>query len=84
MIPNVRETFAAHNSDSVYSALDNGEAAQAEGCDFDPTIEEDRSSDDIVSLWDSDESDSDQTEGQQVVHVINMTQKPKRERKKER
>ena len=50
MIPNVRETFAAHNSDSVYSAFDNDEAAQVEGCDFDPTIEEDRSSDDIVSL----------------------------------
>ena len=84
MIPNERETFATHNSDSVYSALDNGEAAQAEGCDFDPTIEEDRSSDDIVSLWNSHESDSDQNEGQQVVHVINMTQKPNRERKKDK
>ena len=83
MIPNVKEIFAAHNSDSVYSAFDNGEAAQAEGCDFDPTIEGDRSSDDIVSLWDSDgsDSDSDSDEGQQVVHVINTTQKSKKDNK---
>ena len=84
MVPKVRELFAAHNSDSVYTALDNGEAAEAEGCDFKRTIEEDRSSDDIVSLWDPDESDSDYNEGQKVVHVINMTQKSKKEKKKDK
>ena len=83
MVPNVRELFAAHNSDSVY-ALDNGEAAEAEGCDFKTTIEEDISSDDIVSLWDSDESDSDYNEGQKVVHVISMTQRSKKEKKKDK
>ena len=77
LVPQVNELLAVHNSDSA-DAFDNGEAAKAEGCDFEMTIEGDRSSDDIVSLWDSDESDIDIHDGQRVVHAINMDQRSKK------
>ena len=80
MVRAPKEAFAAHNS----GRYTNGEAAQAEGCDFERTIEDDRSSDVIISLWDSDESDSDYTEGLNEVHVINMTQKSKQEKKSDK
>ena len=64
--------------------MKNGEAAQAEGCDFEMTIKDDRSSDDIVDLWASDESDSEIHEGTGRVHVINMTQRSKKDKKKDK
>ena len=47
------------------------------------TIDRGRLSDDIVSLCDSDESDSDIREGQRVVHVINLTHHDSKERQQE-
>jgi len=75
-----KEAFTAHNS-GTYT---NGEAAQAEGCDFETTIEDDGSSDVIISLWDSDESDSDYIEGLNEVHAINMVQKSNQKNKSDK
>ena len=47
------------------------------------TIKEERSSDEIIDLWDSDESDGETNEGTGRVHVINMTQKSKADKKKD-
>ena len=77
MVRTPKGAFAAHTS----GRYTNGETTEAEGCDFERTIEEDGTSDVVISLWDSDESDSDYNEGFNGVHVINMTQKSKLERK---
>ena len=83
LVPKVNEPLAVHNSDSA-DAFDIGETTRAQGRDFELTIEGGRSSDDIVSPWDSDESDSDIHEGQRAVHVINTTQRSKKEKERKR
>ena len=35
----------------------------------------------VVRLWDSDESDADLTKGQNMVHVINMTNRSSKKKK---
>ena len=50
LVSKVRELLSVHNSDSA-DAFENGEAAQAEECDFEMTIKDARSFDDIVELW---------------------------------
>ena len=42
------------------------------------------SSDVIISLWDSDESDSDYIEGLNEVHAINMVQKSNQQKKSDK
>ena len=83
LVPKVRELLSVHKPDSA-DALKNGETAQAEGCDFEMTIKEERSSDEIIDLWDSDESDGESNEGTGRVHVINMTQRSKKDKKKDK